>query len=175
MAPKTFPNRQKINQKGKKKRRQKLIDFLIGFLNIFFYFLQIFVRFLWILTSAKWHHYGAKRTFVTFSYFVSGVALKCILAPKIVILGAQKPSKTDQKPIKNQSKRTSKTRCKLGWGLDGSWDEFLSILAPSWRPSWGQVGTNFGKIKVPRRCQKSDAKNSCKESQGSAARVGAGP
>ena len=62
--------------------------------------------------------------------------------------------KINQKSIKIPSKRGSKTRCKLGWILDGSWIDFWSILGSSWGSSWGQVGTKIGGYGVPRRCQK---------------------
>ena len=63
-------------------------------------------------------------------------------------------SKINQKSMKNRFRRRSKTRCKLGWGLDGSWIDFCWILAPSWGASWGQVGTKIGGNGIPRRCQK---------------------
>ena len=34
-------------------------------------------------------------------------------------------------------------RWMLGWMLDGSWIDFLSILGPFWEASWHQVGTKL--------------------------------
>ena len=77
-------------------------------------------------------------------------------------------SKIDQKSIKNLSKRWSKTRCKLGWILVGSWSDFGWIWAPSWGASWGQVGTKIWKVEVPRRFKKKRSKTRARVSAGSA-------
>ena len=51
-----------------------------------------------------------------------------------------------RKSIKNQSKKGSKIRCKLGCILDGSWIDLGAILGPSWEAKWGQVGTKIWKM-----------------------------
>ena len=49
-------------------------------------------------------------------------------------------------------------RWMLGWMLDGSWIDFLTILGPFWEASWHQVGTKIQKKRVPKRCQKMSGK-----------------
>ena len=51
--------------------------------------------------------------------------------------------KISEKSNKNQSKKESKIRCKLGWILDGSWTDLGAILGPSWGAKWCQVGTKI--------------------------------
>ena len=50
-------------------------------------------------------------------------------------------STIDDTSIKNRSKRESRTRCKLGWGLAGSWSDLCSGFVPMWETSRSQVGT----------------------------------
>ena len=49
-------------------------------------------------------------------------------------------------------------RWMLGWMLDGSWTNFLSILELFWEASWHQVGTKIKKNRVPKRCQQMSGK-----------------
>ena len=57
-------------------------------------------------------------------------------------------------------------RWMLGWMLDGSWIDFLSILGPFWEASWHQVGTKIQKKRVPKRCQKMNGKKLMRVSAG---------
>ena len=71
-----------------------------------------------------------------------------------------------KKSSKKRTKRPSMTRCKLGWMLEGSWIDFLSILGPFWGASWHQVDTKIQKKRVPKRCQKMSGKKLTRVSAG---------
>ena len=75
-APRPFP---KWVQVGSKIELTSSMDLRAVFSKIFEQLLSIFCRiFLKSPTSAKWHHYGTKRTFVTFTLFLVDTVLMSI-------------------------------------------------------------------------------------------------
>ena len=63
----------------------------------------------------------------------------------------------------------------LGWILEGSWIDFLTILGPFWEASWHQVGTKIKKKRVPKRYQKMSGKKGLRENRGAMRKMGRGP
>ena len=60
-----------------------------------------------------------------------------------MVSGPDEHWKINKKRTPNRWKNVSMTRWMLGWMLDGSWIDFLSILGPFWEASWCQVGTKL--------------------------------
>ena len=66
--------------------------------------------------------------------------------------------KSIKNPLKICLKTDQKTRCDWGWSLEGSWNDFWSILEANLTPSWDQVGSKIAFWSVGNRIQKKHQK-----------------